>query len=58
VTDDEQLLGGYAGRMLVVTALAWAALQLARFAVPPLLPEVRADLGLSLTEAGVALTVF
>jgi len=58
VTDDEQLLGGYAGRMLAVTALAWAALQLARFAVPPLLPEVRADLGLSLTEAGVALTVF
>ncbi|PSQ40371.1 MFS transporter [Halobacteriales archaeon QS_9_68_42] len=44
--------------MLAVTALAWAALQLARFAVPPLLPEIRADLGLSLSEAGVALTVF
>ncbi|WP_254839722.1 MFS transporter [Natronomonas marina] len=55
--DDERLLGGYTGRMLAVTALAWAALQLARFAVPPLLPEIRADLGLSLADAGVALTV-
>lgn len=43
--------------MLAVTALAWAALQLARFAVPPLLPEIRGDLSLSLAEAGVALTV-
>ena len=58
MSDDDRLFGGYAGRMLAVTALAWAALQLARFAVPPLLPEIRADLGLSLSEAGVALTVF
>lgn len=43
--------------MLVVLALAWATLQLARFAVPPLLPEIRADLTLSLAEAGIALTV-
>ena len=50
-------MGGYTGRMLAVTALAWAALQLARFAVPPLLPEIRADLSLSLAQAGVALTV-
>ena len=41
--------------MLAVTALAWATLQLARFAVPPLLPEIRADLGLSLSGAGAAL---
>ncbi|QLD91218.1 MFS transporter [Natronomonas salina] len=43
--------------MLAVTALAWAALQLARFAVPPLLPEIRTDLSLTLAQAGVALTV-
>ncbi|WP_418766747.1 MFS transporter [Natronomonas amylolytica] len=43
--------------MLAVLALTWATLQLARFAVPPLLPEVRADLSMSLTEAGIALTV-
>lgn len=55
---EERLVGGHTGRMLAVTALAWAALQLARFAIPPLLPEMRADLGLSLFEAGVALSVF
>ncbi len=58
VSRDERLFGGHTGRMLAVTALAWAALQLARFAIPPLLPEMRADLGLSLAEAGVALSVF
>nr|WP_211694260.1 MFS transporter [Natronomonas salina] len=54
---EERLVGGYTGRMLAVTALAWAALQLARFAVPPLLPEIRTDLSLTLAQAGVALTV-
>lgn len=54
---DERLVGGYTGRMLLVTALAWAAIQLARFAIPPLLPEIRADLSLSLAQAGVVLTV-
>jgi len=58
VQREERLVGGHTGRMLAVTALAWAALQLARFAIPPLLPEIRADLGLSLFEAGVALSVF
>jgi predicted MFS family arabinose efflux permease len=57
VSREERLVGGDTGRMLAVTALAWAALQLARFAVPPLLPEIRADLSLSLAQAGVALTV-
>jgi predicted MFS family arabinose efflux permease len=57
VSDEERLVGGYTGRMLAVLALAWATMQLARFAVPPLLPEVRADLSMSLTEAGIALTV-
>lgn len=54
---DEQLTGGYAGRMLAVTALAWATLQLGRFVLPPLLPEIRADLGLTLGQTGVVLTV-
>ena len=57
MSSDERLVGGHTGRMLAVTALAWATLQLARFAVPPLLPEIRADLGLSLSGAGVALAV-
>lgn len=54
---DERLVGGYTGRMLLVAALAWAVIQLARFAIPPLLPEIRADLSLSLAQAGVVLTV-
>jgi predicted MFS family arabinose efflux permease len=58
VSNEERLVGGYTGRMLAVLALAWATLQLARFAIPPLLPEIRADLSMSLTEAGIALTVF
>ena len=57
MSGDERLVGGHTGRMLAVTALAWATLQLARFAVPPLLPEIRADLGLSLSGAGAALAV-
>ncbi|MFT4883480.1 MAG: putative MFS family arabinose efflux permease [Natronomonas sp.] len=58
MSNEERLVGGYTGRMLAVLALAWATLQLARFAIPPLLPEIRADLSMSLTEAGIALTVF
>lgn len=57
MTHDERLLGGYTGRMLLVTALGWSALQLARFALPPLLPAIRADLGLSLAQAGIVMTV-
>lgn len=57
MTREERLVGGYTGRMLTVMALAWATLQLARFAFPPLLPEIRTDLSLSLAEAGLALTV-
>lgn len=54
---EERLVGGYTGRMLLIAALGWAAIQLARFAIPPLLPEIRADLSLSLAQAGVVLTV-
>lgn len=49
--------GGYAGRILVVTALAWATLQLGRFVIPPLLPEIRADLELTLAQTGIVLTL-
>ncbi|RQG87122.1 MFS transporter [Natrarchaeobius halalkaliphilus] len=44
--------------MLLVVALAWAAIQTGRFVLPPLLPEMRADLSLTLTQAGIVLTVF
>lgn len=54
---EERLTGGYTGRMLLVAALAWATLQMGRFVLPPLLPEIRADLGLTLGQTGVVLTV-
>ncbi|RQH01491.1 MFS transporter [Natrarchaeobius oligotrophus] len=44
--------------MLLVVALGWAATQTGRFVLPPLLPEMQADLSLSLTQAGIVLTVF
>lgn len=56
-TVEERLTGGYTGRMLFVAALAWATLQMGRFVLPPLLPEIRADLGLTLGQTGVVLTV-
>lgn len=52
----EQFFGGYSGRMLAVTAIAWGTLQTARFLLPPLLPEVQADLGLTVAQAGIVLT--
>jgi MFS family permease len=44
--------------MLFVAALGWATLQLGRFLLPPLLPELRADLGLTLGQTGVVLSLF
>lgn len=44
--------------MLVVLALGWATLQCGRFLLPPLLPRIRASLGLSSASAGLALTAF
>jgi len=54
---EERLTGGYTGRMLFVAALAWATLQLGRFLLPPVLPEIRADLALTLGQTGIVLTV-
>lgn len=48
----------YRTRLLVVLSLGWAALQAARFVVPPLLPRIQADLGLSAAVVGLALTGF
>jgi len=56
-TRQERLAGGYTGRMLFVAALAWATLQMGRFILPPLLPEIRAGLGLTIAQTGVVLTV-
>ena len=55
-TVEGRFADRYAGRMLAVTALSWGTLQTARFVLPPLLPEIRADLGLTLAQTGVILT--
>jgi MFS family permease len=51
----ERLFSGYGGRMLVTLSVAWAALQLGRFLLPPLLPSIIDDLGMTTVVAGVAL---
>lgn len=48
----------YRTRLLASLSLGWATLQTARFLLPPLLPRIQADLGLSAGAVGVALTGF
>ncbi|SDR01797.1 Predicted arabinose efflux permease, MFS family [Halopelagius longus] len=55
---EERLRGGYAGRMLLVVSLGWAALQTGRFLLSPLLPTIIADLQITEATAGVALALF
>jgi predicted MFS family arabinose efflux permease len=54
---DESLLTGYTGRLLIAISIGWAFIQAGRVVLSPLLPEISADLGLSSTRAGFALTV-
>jgi MFS family permease len=55
--DDERLLRGYAGRLLLAASLGWLAIQAGRLLVSPLLPAIIADLGISEFQAGIALSV-
>ncbi|MFB6096886.1 MAG: MFS transporter [Haloferacaceae archaeon] len=57
-TSDERLLGGYSGRLFVVLTLAFFAITLGRRLLPPLLPIIIDDLGISSFAAGVALSAF
>ena len=54
-TRQERLFAGHGGRILVTLTVAWATLQLGRFLLPPLLPAIIADLGMTTLTAGVAL---
>ena len=54
---DTSIFAGYAGRMLVVSSLGWATIQLGRRTLPALLPTISTELGVTATEAGVLLTI-
>jgi len=56
-SSDERLVTGYTGRLLLAVSVGWAFIQAGRLAISPLLPAITADLGLSSTRAGVAITV-
>lgn len=55
--DGERLLSGYSGRIMVLVALGAMGSQLGWLVLPPLLPEIIADLGISSARAGFGLTL-
>lgn len=55
--DEERLLRGPTGRLLLTASVGWAAIQAGRLVLSPMLPAVMADLRISAFEAGVAFTV-
>ena len=56
-SSEERLVTGYTGRLLLAVSVGWTFIQAGRLVVSPLLPAITADLGLSSTKAGFAITV-
>lgn len=56
-TANEQLFGGYSGRLLSIVALGTMTTMASRLVLPPLLPRITEELGISNAEAGMALTL-
>jgi predicted MFS family arabinose efflux permease len=54
--SDDRLLGGYAGRILVILTAGYGTLKVARYALPTVLPLVIAELGIDSVRAGIALS--
>jgi len=54
---DERLLFGKSGRVSIALALGSVSTELGRQLLPPLLPTIITDLGISPARAGFALTV-
>lgn len=55
--DTGWLLGGYSGRLLASVSSLWITGVTGRLLLPPLLPELISEFAISLSAAGVALTV-
>ncbi len=55
--SPERLASGYTGRILLLIALASMSSQVGWLILPPLLPEIIDDLGISSVQAGFALTL-
>ncbi|MFB6156434.1 MAG: MFS transporter [Haloferacaceae archaeon] len=53
---EESLVSGHGGRLLLLVSFGWFTIQGGRLLLPPLLPEVIAELNISAAEAGLALT--
>lgn len=57
LSDDERLTAGYSGRMFILLSLGWMVSTLGQSTVPPLLPTITADLAITPSQAGFALTL-
>ncbi|MFB6133391.1 MAG: MFS transporter [Halanaeroarchaeum sp.] len=55
-SNEETLLTGYSGRLLLAVSVGWFAVQGGRLVVSPLLPAIQTDLGIGSTRAGIALS--
>lgn len=55
--ESERLFTGYTGRVFLTVSFGWLLIQLGRQVLPPLLPTIIDDLGITTAEAGFALTV-
>ena len=54
--DRERLFTGHTGRLFLVVTALWLCLSLTNRLLPPLLPAIIADLAISATLAGLAMT--
>lgn len=57
MSEEDGILAGYAGRMLVVSSIGWAMIQISRRTLPALLPTISKDLAITPTAVGFLLTV-
>ncbi|WP_458208289.1 MFS transporter [Haladaptatus sp. NG-SE-30] len=55
--NDERLVTGYSGRLLLAVSLGWAMIQTGRLVLSPMLPTVMESLDITDFQAGVAFTL-